>query len=73
MTKKTKITPEVLKQLEAEGYKVTKRANWERKTFVVESEVLQAFIDARAKYKVKLQDAATEALRDWTAKKKAGK
>jgi hypothetical protein len=52
------------------GYQLKKVRELERKTFVVEKDTLMAFLEAREKAGVKMQDAVTEALADWTKKKR---
>ena len=65
-----KVTEHLLRQLEAQGYQVKRKRNLERKTFVVDRDILEAFLKAREKAGVKLQDAVSEALKDWTDKKR---
>lgn len=67
---KLKVTEQLLKQLEAEGYSVKRKADLERKTFLVEKEALKEFLKAREKAGIKIQDAVTEALSDWTKKRR---
>jgi len=66
MRRKIKITPELLKQIEREGYQVTRKAeDMVRKTFVVDRELLTDFVKVRSKLGLKVQDAVDQALREW--------
>lgn len=65
MAKKIHVTPELIKQLEREGFEVKRKVRLVRKTFVVDEDVLADFMEVRGQRNVKIQDAVNEALRYW--------
>ena len=60
---------DLIKQLEAEGYKVKKTVPTVKKTFEVEEKVIEQFMDAVDKRDMKVKDAINDALNDWIKKK----
>jgi hypothetical protein len=63
-------TEELIKRLEAEGFKVTKKADqFERHTFQIDREVLEEFFRVQKQLGIKVMDAIDQALRDWIKKK----
>lgn len=63
--KNTRITPELLEQLEKEGYEIRLKGTFVRKTFVVEKSLLEEFMRCRARLGIKVQEALDMALREW--------
>ena len=71
MAKKLQITPELLRQLEKEGYQVKRKTTFVRKTFLVEAPILDEFLKVRARLDIKVQDAINAAIHEWTERNKA--
>lgn len=63
-----------LRMLQEAGYKVKPPRRYKRKTFVVDLDVLEAFIEEQKRADVTISAAVNEALRLWTeAKRQASK
>lgn len=65
---KLKVTPELLKKLEKEGFVVKRKVKLVRRTVVIDEAILQDFMKVRAKLGIKVQDAMSEALEEWTSR-----
>lgn len=63
---KLKVTPGLLRQLEKEGFVIKRKSKLVRRTMVVDEESLTEFMKVRAKLGLKVQDAMSEALSEWT-------
>lgn len=60
----------LIKQLEAEGYKVKKAVPTIKKTFEIEEKVIEQFMVNVDKRGLKVKDAINDALSDWIKKRK---
>lgn len=61
---------DLIRKLDEMGYKVTKKADrYERKTFVIEKELVAKFSEVQKRLDRKVQDCIAEAIRDWVKKK----
>lgn len=64
---------DLIKQIEAEGYRVTKPIKRIRKTFIIEETVLNDFLETCRASNKKVQDSATEAFAQWASREKSKK
>jgi hypothetical protein len=69
-SKKLMVTPELIKHLEARGYEIKAVRKLTRKTFVIDDDALALFLEVRKQSGLSMQDAASEALKDWAEKRR---
>jgi hypothetical protein len=68
--KKLKVTEGLIKQLEAQVFEVKEKRKKTLKTFLIDDEALALFLEVRKQVGMRIQDAASEAFREWAEKRR---